>query len=243
MRKCVLLPFLGLVGTLMLSGCGEKFTDLRERIRIAKDEPQRLEVINGRYQVYPPDVLRIIVRDNADLNSEVAVRPDGYITVPVVGDIYVARSTPEEIAKKLDEEYGKYVKEVKTNVTVIQFLSQKIYVWGEVANPGPQPYTGDMTLVQALSQAGTITKQAQPKKVRLTRSDPEQPKVFRVDLTQITLRGKTDPNLQLVQNDIVYVPPNGWAKVGYALDNVFWPFRSLLTPLYGYATIRSATQQ
>jgi polysaccharide biosynthesis/export protein len=243
MRKSVLLTVLGAAGILMLSGCGsEKFTDLRESIRIAKDEPKRLEVINGRYLVDPPDLLKIAVRDNKELDTEVMVRPDGYITVPLVGDVYVANQTPEKIAENLDAEFGKFIKDVKTTVTVGQFLSKKIYVWGEVPKPGPQPYTGDMTLVEAISQAGSITSRAQPKKVRLTRSDPEQPKVWRVDLTQVTLLGHSDPNLQLMQNDIVFVPPNGWAKVGFALENVFWPFKELLTPLYGYSAFRNVTR-
>ena len=235
--------FVGLVlaCVAVLSGCGggQEFTDLRESIRIKKDEPQRLEVINGRYQIDPPDVLRIVVRDNKDMDTEVMVRPDGYITVPIVGDVYVAKQTPEKVATMLDEKFGQYIKDVKTNVTVIGFNSKKIYVWGEVGNPGPQPYTGDMTIVEAISQAGTITIRAQPKKVRLTRADPVKPKVFRVDLNEVTLRGVTDPNLQLLQDDIVYVPPNGFAKVGYAVDNVLFPFRGLLSIIYAWSAVQN----
>jgi len=238
----ILFVGLALACVTALSGCGEKFTDLRESIRIAKNEPQRLEVINGRYQIDPPDVLRIVVRDNRDMDSEVMVRPDGYITVPIVGDIYVAKKTPEELATLLDTEFGHYIKDVKTNVTVTAFNSKKIYVWGEVERPGPQPYTGDMSLVEAISQAGTITIRSQPRKVRLTRADPVKPKVFRVDLREVTMRGATDPNLQLLQNDIVYVPPNGFAKVGYTIDNILFPFRGLLSVVYGYSAVKNISE-
>jgi len=240
MGKCF-PPVLGLL-VVMLAGCGDKFTDLRESIRVAKDEPQRLEVINGRYLVGPPDVLQIVVQDNRDLETTVMVRPDGYITVPVVGDVYVAYQTPMRIAEELDKEFGKYVKEAKTNVTVKEFNSKKVYVIGEVKVPGPQRFTGDMSILEAIALAGSITERAQPAKVRLVRGDPEKPKVFEIDLRDITMRGETDPNLQLVQDDVVYVPPNGWAKVGYALSNVMWPFRELLTPLYGYAALKNVSR-
>jgi len=223
----------------VLSGCASRFTDVREGILAHKSEPRSLELINGTYKAEPPDVIEISVRDNRDLNTQVTVRPDGNITFPLLGDVYVAGMTPEEISKMLDEQLSAYIRDVQTTVTVTGFNSKKVYVFGEVYKQGPQPFTGDMTLVESVANAGGITLRSAPGSVRLVRGDIEAPKVFKINLKDITRRGQQFSDLQLKDGDIVYVPPNGFAKVGYALDNVLFPFRGLLGVAYSAAGAHS----
>jgi len=233
MRKSVWAASAGFLALALLGGC-TRFTDVREGINAieSRSVPERLKVINGTYKVGPPDVIRISVRDNADLATEAIVRPDGYNTFPLLGDGYVEGMTPEEISEMLDTELASYIKDVETTVTVIGFLSKKIFVFGEVNRPGPQPFTGDITLVEAIANAGSITLRSAPGSVRLVRGDLEKPKVFKINLKKITMKGRASLNLQLQENDIVFVPTNGFAKVGYAIDNVLYPFKSLLSAAF-----------
>jgi len=231
---------LGTLGLVLLAGCSH-FTDIREGVLAAKDTPKRLEMINGIYKVGPPDLLTITVRDNKDLDTEVMVRPDGNITFPLLGDVYVDGLTPEEIAKKLDTDLANYVKDVETTVTVTGFNSKKVFLFGEVERPGPQMFTGNMTLVEAVAGAGSVTRKSAPGRVRLVRGDPEAPKVFKINLKDITMRGETEGNLQLKDGDIVFVPKNAWAIVGDSLDDLLYPFRSVLGLTYNVVVIEAYT--
>jgi len=241
MGKMIQAALCSLFALAVLQGCGgQRFTDVRAGIIAAKTDPARLEVINQRYKVGPPDELEVEVRDNRDLNARVTIRPDGYITLPLLRDVYVADMTPMQISEKLDQEYANYLKDSQTTVTVVGFNSKKVYVFGEVGQPGPQQFSGDMTVVEAIARARGVTTRAATGKVRLVRPDPDgSEKVFRIDLDDITIKGQSLANLQMNQDDIVYVPPTVLAKVGYAIDSVMWPFRGILTPLYGYSAIKN----
>jgi len=229
MGKGVWVALGGVIALTLTGGC-TPYTDIREGINAiqSRSVPERLKVINGTYEVGPPDVIQITVRDNPDLTTDAIIRPDGYITFPLLGDVYVEGRTPEGISEVLDTELANYIKDVETTVTVVGFNSKKVFVFGEVRSPGPQPFTGDVTLVEAIASAGSITIRSAPRGVRLVRGDLESPKIFKVNLKKITMAGNANFNLQLKENDIVYVPSNVFAKVGYAIDNVLYPFRSLL---------------
>jgi len=238
MRTNVRVVVTGLFVLVLLAGCSS-YTDIRESINKiqSKQGEKRLEEMNGTYTVGASDVISITVRDNRDLNTEVVVRPDGNVTVPLLKDIYVEGLTPVEIAQKLDEEYANYIKDVETWVTVIGFNSKRIYVFGEVVRQGPQPFTGDVSLLDAISNAGSVTRQSSPTKIRVVRGDLSEPKIWKINLKNITMEGQAQYNLVLREDDIVFVPTNPFAKVGYAIDNLLYPFRSILAAAYTFFAI------
>jgi len=239
MRTNVRLMLTGMCALALLAGCGRSYTDVRSAInRIQSQQSEkRLEEINGTYRVGAADVLSITVRDNRDLDTEVVVRPDGNITVPLLKDVYVEGMTPVEIAQKLDAEYANYIKDVETWVTVIGFNSKRIYVFGEVEREGPQPFMGDVTLIDAIANAGSLTRQASPGRVLVVRGDLSEPKIWKINLKKITMKGQAQYNLMLRENDIVFVPTNPFAKVGYTIDNILYPFRSILAAAYTFFAI------
>ena len=136
MEKSAWTAFAGFLALALLGGC-TRFTDVREGINSIESRSvhERLKVINGTYKIGPPDVLQITVRDNADLATQAIVRPDGYITFPLLRDVYVEGMTPEEVSDVLNTELASYIKDVETTVTVIGFFSKKIFVFGEVRSP------------------------------------------------------------------------------------------------------------
>jgi len=170
------------------------------------------------------DVLMIEAEGYPDLNRQVVVAPDGSISLKLLGDVYVTGLTIREIRDKLSKLYDQHFPAPRIEVTIVENRSAKIYVLGQVTRPGTQSYVGQQTLLDAIGAAGGVTQRGAPKRVLVVRGDPENPEVFRINLNDIMTKGRVDLNLFLAQNDVVYVPPNRWARVGFAVDNVLFPF-------------------
>jgi len=168
----------------------------------------------------------IEVEGNPDLNRQVTVAPDGSISLRLLGDVYVMGLTVQEIRGKIAELYDQYVPGPRVEVTIVENRSARIYVLGQVTRPGLQPYFGQQTLLDAISAAGGCTQRAAPKRILVVRGDPENPQVFRINLNDIMAKGRADLNIFLAQNDVVFVPPNAFARIGFAIDNILFPFQS-----------------
>lgn len=180
------------------------------------------------YTVYPPDGLRIDVRPEAELSTTVTVRPDGRISMPILGDVEVEGLTPGEIDQKLTDALSPYVRNVDVTVTVSGLNSKRYYVMGEVFRQQDYPFTGEITAWEAVAMAGGYTRRAAPKLARVVRSDPETPQVIPVNLARIALKGESARDVVLQEDDVVYVPPDFFAKLGYFFERILFPFRSVL---------------
>jgi polysaccharide export outer membrane protein len=201
------------------SGAGER--EVAELALLQKHVPFQ------PFTIGPGDVLAIEVEGNPDLNRQVTVAPDGSISLRLLGDVHVLGLTVQEIREKVCGLYEQYIGKPRIEVTLMENRSARVYVLGQVFRPGAQPYMGQQTLLDAISAAGGVTPRAAPKRVLLVRGDPENPQVFRINLNDIVNRGRADQNLFLAQNDVVFVPPNAFATVGFTLDNIFFPFQSM----------------
>jgi len=229
------------LGSVLISGCwgrGTKYTELSSaieaRTRKAKDIKLDDERINGMYQIGPPDQIKITAAENDDLSTETIVRPDGYITFPFskLHDVYAEGLTPKQLAEKLTQELSKYILDVQVTVEVTAFRSQSIFVFGEVGREGALAYNGEMSVLDAIGAARNITRRGKPRAILVVRGKPDNPEVFRVDMVKVTREGDSAQNIMLQEDDVVYVPPNIFARVGYAIDNVLFPFRSVLSAMY-----------
>jgi polysaccharide export outer membrane protein len=178
------------------------------------------------YTVYPPDMLRIDISPDAAMSTQVIVRPDGRISMPILGDVQVEGLTPAEIDEKLTEALAQYIRNVDVTVTVTGFHSKRYYVIGEVLRQRDYPLTGEISAWEAVAIAGGHTHRAALKSSRVIRGDP--PQVIRVDLGRVALKGETERDIILQENDIVYVPPCISAKIGYFMDNLLFPFSTIL---------------
>ncbi len=180
------------------------------------------------YHLEAPDEISIAVLPQAELDRVVTIRPDGKISLPLIGDVFVEGSTPTELADKLTEEFSKYVKNPSVSVIVTGFNSKRIFVIGEVFRQGSFPYTGEMTAFEAVEEAGSFTRRAAMGRVILVRGNLENPQVIDVNLKAVIKKGLKQKDLYLQPNDIVYVPPNGFAAAGYAIEQVLFPFSPIL---------------
>jgi polysaccharide export outer membrane protein len=124
----------------------------------------------GVYIIGPADRLRIDVWQNDKLSlSDVPVRPDGKITVPLVDDIAAAGLTTDELKAVLTEKLADYVQSPTVTVVVLSPLSKRAYVLGEVRNAGPISLGTDMSVLDAITAAGGFTAFAKKSQVRVLR--------------------------------------------------------------------------
>jgi len=101
-------------------------------------------------------------------------------------------------------------------------------MFGETPGRGAKQFTGDVTILRAFAQAGGVTNRAAWDRIRLIRATRTTRQIFRINLGQIVKRGDWTTNVQIRENDVIYVPPTRMAQVGYFLDNLLFPFRSVL---------------
>ena len=230
-KKAIL--FLSVVSLFVHAGCTsfDKIqTELYERSKHAEN---RLEVLNGKYKISPPDVIAIAVSDNPELAGNAIVRPDGNIFMPLVGDIYVEGLTPLEVRSKLHALLGRYLKglpEESISVQVLGFNSKKVYVYGYGTGLTAIPFTGDITVLDAITQSALLANSSNKKKIKVIRveSDPSK-KAERLvlNLNDIIKKGRTEENIVLRQNDIVYIPPTILGRIGFAIQDLLFPTRPI----------------
>ena len=186
---------------------------------------------NQSYVIDPPDVIEIFVRDNPQLSSaQIRVGPDGMVSRPLIGQIRVGGRTVSEVTEELRALYGTYITKADLTVSVTGFNSKWIYVDGEVRNPGRYPYTGSDSLVNALSQAGFLTRRVSPNGIQIARGNPNDPEIYPVRYKDILIDDDSRTNWVLGPEDLVYVPPTFASKVGYALEEILFPLNALVAP-------------
>jgi polysaccharide export outer membrane protein len=159
------------------------------------------------YAIGLGDVLEISVWKNPDLSVTVPVRPDGRISVPLLGDVQAAGMTPLALKATLTDGYKEYVTAPGVSVVVKEIHSRKIYVTGEVAHPGTYDLEPRGKLMQALALAGGLTPYAKGRVVVLRDGrDGRQEKRMEVALKSIINGKKPEDNFLLQPGDTLVVP-------------------------------------
>ena len=158
------------------------------------------------YRIGAEDVIEVSVWKEPDFSREVVVRPDGKISLPVIGDVQAEGLAPEALTKNLEEALAQYIKTPKVSVIVKQINSQKVYVLGQVQSPGVIPLQGEMTLLQAIAQAGGFAEWAKKGDVILLRKTNEGDQRIVVNLNKV-IRGKEGgDDVRLQAGDKIIVP-------------------------------------
>jgi len=162
------------------------------------------------YMIGPEDVLEISVWKNADLSKVVTVRPDGKISLPLIGDLVAAGKTPEELRDALAARLSEYQKTVVVSVIVQDVNSYRIYMVGEVRSPGVFNLKSKTTVLQAIAMAGGFTQFASKNKILVIREKPGAAggsEKIRVRYDDIVDRKVfSDNNLTLMPGDTIIVP-------------------------------------
>jgi len=156
------------------------------------------------YQMVPGDKLRVEVYKDPQLSQSLQVRPDGKITLPLVGDLPAAGRTPTQLRDAVAASLKEYIKDPVVTVIVVETVPEVIYVMGEVNTPGPQPMRGPTSVLQALAVAGGFKDFAHTKDIRILRKSPEGLRTLRFNYNE-AIKGSQAP-LLLAPGDTVIVP-------------------------------------
>lgn len=132
----------------------------------------RLVSAREEYRLGPGDKLRIEVYKDTQLSQSVQVRPDGKITLPLVGDVEATGRSPLELRDALTRALKEYMTNPVVTVIVVEAVAATAYVMGEVAHPGVVALQGPVTVLQALALAGGLKDFADTKNIRILRKGP-----------------------------------------------------------------------
>ncbi len=197
-RYCYLLLL-----CILLTACGPKQLRLEEH-QIPGDTPDPAKPPNEFYTIGAGDVLEVVVWKDPTLSGPVTVRPDGFITLPLVNEVQVVGLTTTQLRETLEKKYSEFVTSPSVTVRVTTIASNEILLVGEVASPGVYPLVGNKTLLQLLTRAGGLTAFANRDKIRVVRRAGEKVTEYIVDYDAI-LKGDLKQDILLRPGDRVVV--------------------------------------
>ncbi|HET8897415.1 MAG TPA: XrtA/PEP-CTERM system exopolysaccharide export protein [Rhodanobacteraceae bacterium] len=163
------------------------------------------------YRIGVDDGLKITVWHNPDLSVDVPVRPDGKISVPLIGDVQAGGKTPEEVAAEIEEQLKAYVRDPQVAVILTQLRSHeylsRVRVTGAVRNPVSLPWRQGMTVLDAVLAAGGVTDFAAGDRTELYHKDKQGvTTAYGVQLDAILKRGQLGTNYPVQPGDVITVP-------------------------------------
>jgi len=160
---------------------------------------------SSSYVIGPSDVLTVTVWKEPTLSGSILVRPDGMITLPLIGDVQASGLTPLQLADQIAAKLKKYVQAPNVSVVVGEVHSKMIYLLGEVGKKGPVEMTSGMTLLDAIASAGGLTEYANTKKIYILRDEAGKHERIPVHYKE-ALKGNSELNLVLEPGDTIVVP-------------------------------------
>jgi len=162
--------------------------------------------VGPEYVIGPADSLEISVWKESDLDAKVPVRPDGKISLPLLGDVTASGFTPTQLAADLSKRLKKYVDDPRVTVVVTAVNSRRIYIVGEVVHTGAYPLLGNMTVLQALSGAGGFSPFASLKNIYVLRNQDGTQVKLPFNYKKVIKGENMQQNVQLRPGDTIVVP-------------------------------------
>ena len=176
------------------------------------------------YTVGPDDILAVEVRQHPEIGGEFLVSPEGTIFISLIGAVEVEDATAEEVAHRLESRLSEFIRDPEVAVSVVAYNSKKVYVLGQVGNPGEHSMRGNVLNVRdAVLQAGLPLDTANLPRVAVITPDEYAPEVRVVNLNDILYKGILRDNIDLKPGDVVVVHRHLLAKLGKFLEQVLGP--------------------
>jgi polysaccharide export outer membrane protein len=193
------------VALLIVAGCASLGDD-PELTQSTAPAPE----VGGEYRIGVDDRVQVTVWRNPELAVTAPVRPDGKISVPIIGDVQAGGQTPSEVAETIRKRLSEYIREPNVAVILTELRSHefltRVRVTGAVRTPRSMPHRQGMTVLDAILEAGGVTEFASPNRSRLFRKTKEKTEVFPIELGDILRKGRLETNLLLAPGDVITVP-------------------------------------
>jgi polysaccharide export outer membrane protein len=162
---------------------------------------------NASYVIGNSDVLAITVWKEPDVSRSIPVRPDGKISLPLVGEIQAAGRTPLQLEEEIAAKLQTYINKPEVTVIVQEINSEKFNILGRVVKPGSYPLSGSATVLDAIATAGGFQDFAKQKSIYILRSNPAGGQSRMMFNYKDVVKGKhPEQNIKLEPRDTIVVP-------------------------------------
>ena len=151
------------------------------------------------------DIIHVNVWKNSELSQTVTVGPDGFVSLPLLGDIQVAGMTANELAQALTTKLNSYVVNPQVTVSVVDIRSRQVYVLGQVSKPGGYPLIAPIKVLQLIAQAGGLSNYANRKGIVILRTNKSGTAKLTFNYDTV-VHGDSKQNIDLQPGDTVVVP-------------------------------------
>lgn len=237
MQRRVLLPRQAVRAAallVVLAGCTAQHIDIRPTA-LQDFAPWTDEAPQHRLAAGDEIELRFLF--NTELNDRLVIGPDGRVTVPLLGPVLAEGSTVPQFTEALKKAYAPYLRVPDLDVIVRGYGSARVYVGGEVRNPGVEALTGRMNVLQGVLMAGGFLPTAQPGEVVVIRRRADNKPMLRtVNVRALIGRDKPSEDFPLQSADVIYVPRSGVADFDLFIEqylNEAIPFSKSLNVNFG----------
>lgn len=163
-------------------------------------------VVPSDYVIGPEDVLGVLFWREADISGDVVVRPDGMITLPLLGDVKVSGMTPDALREQIRVASSKFLTDPNVTVVVKQINSRKVFITGNVMMPDSYSLAGPRTVMQLIAQAGGLTEYADQENITILRQDANgQTRALKLNYKDVSKGRRLEQNILLQPGDTVIV--------------------------------------
>jgi polysaccharide export outer membrane protein len=192
------------VVSLLLSGCATKELRVQE-YKVPSDTPNPAKPPEEFYSIGAGDSLGIMVWKEPTLSGSVRVRPDGFVTLPLVNELQVVGMTTAQLRKVLEDKYREYTVDPFVTIRIEGIASSEVFLIGQVGKPGAFPLQGNETLLQLLTRAGGLSIFADRSNLRIVRREGDKITEYIIDYDAI-LKGDLKQDILLRPGDRIIVP-------------------------------------
>jgi protein involved in polysaccharide export with SLBB domain len=212
------VPALAVMLTLMVA-VAQPLSGQSPDVARAAAVPPVTDLDDGAYRLNPGDTIEIKFMTNPELNELVQIRPDGRISMPLVGELLVAGTTIPDLSIRLSTAYADVLRTPSAIIQVREFANRRVFVGGEVNRPGMLPLVGRQTALSAVMEAGGFRgSAARDEIVVIRKGDEDEPRVLRLAANSHKGRSPEAANFALQPLDVVLVTESGVARTNRALD-------------------------
>jgi polysaccharide export outer membrane protein len=189
--------------------------------------PAPARIVSSTYTVGAPDLLHVTILPDPPIERDVTVRPDGMISLDLIGDVPAAGRSVGEIASDVEQRISRFKRGAAVTVSLVKADSNAVTVLGEVRSPQSFALLKQTRVAEAIARVGGPIFTGNEDEIRVVRSGSGETVVYEVDLEAIQA-GDLRTNIVLAEGDIIYVPPTFWAQIGYVVQAILFPFNPLL---------------